>query len=86
MKATQRPTTRPLPASLKVSARKISWPRSLVPINAVIAALLAVSAALLLWIPFPIYFHAAGAALLVGIVIWQHMFAEVLLTKVEEVS
>ena len=56
------------------------------PINAVIAALLAVSAALLLWMPFPIYFHAAGAALLVGIVIWQRMFAEVVLTKVEEVS
>lgn len=55
------------------------------PINAVIAVLLAVSAALLLWTPFPIYFHAAGAALLVGIVVWQrsHVAAPAPLAKVE---
>ena len=28
-----------------------------------------------MWMPLPIYFHAAGAALLVGIVIWQRGFA-----------
>ncbi len=40
-------------------------------INAIIAAALVVSAALLMWTPFPIYYHIAGAAILFGIVIFQ---------------
>jgi hypothetical protein len=31
-----------------------------------------VSAFLLMWTPLPIYYHALGAALLVGIVFLQH--------------
>ena len=46
------------------------------PINAIIAVLLALSAALLMWMPLPIYFHAAGAALLAGVIVWQHQFAK----------
>ncbi len=42
------------------------------PLNAISAALLALSAALLLWTPLPIYAHAAGAALLATLVAWQH--------------
>ncbi len=45
------------------------------PINGVVAVLLAVAAGLLLWMPLPIYFHAAGAALLAGVVVWQRWFA-----------
>lgn len=40
-------------------------------INAIIAAALVVSAALLMWTPFPIYYHVAGATLLFAIVIFQ---------------
>ena len=40
-------------------------------INAVIAAALVISAALLMWTPFPIYYHIAGATLLLTIVIFQ---------------
>ena len=47
------------------------------PINGLIAVLLALSAGLLMWMPLPIYYHAAGAALLVGIVVWQRSFAGV---------
>ena len=35
MNDTQSPMTRPLPTSAKVKARKISWPRSRVPMKAV---------------------------------------------------
>jgi TRAP transporter 4TM/12TM fusion protein len=40
-------------------------------INLVIAGLLVVSAALLMWTPFPIYYHFAGAAILVSIIVFQ---------------
>ena len=40
-------------------------------INAGIAALLLVSATLLMWAPFPILYHLAGAAILFGIVFMQ---------------
>ncbi|MFL2856076.1 MAG: TRAP transporter large permease subunit, partial [Pseudohongiellaceae bacterium] len=40
-------------------------------INAIIAAALVVSAALLMWTPFPIHYHVAGATLLLAIVIFQ---------------
>ena len=40
-------------------------------INAIIAAALVVSAALLMWTPFPIYYHVAGATLLFAIVVFQ---------------
>jgi TRAP-type uncharacterized transport system fused permease subunit len=36
------------------------------------ALALLVSAFLLMWTPLPIYYHALGAALLVGIVFLQH--------------
>jgi len=41
------------------------------PLNAITAAMLAVSAALLLWAPFTVYHHLVGAALLLGVVLWQ---------------
>jgi len=41
-------------------------------INMLIAAGLAASAALLMWTPFPIYFHIAGAAILLTIIIFQN--------------
>jgi TRAP transporter 4TM/12TM fusion protein len=41
------------------------------PLNAITAAMLAVSAALLLWAPFTVYHHLAGAALLLSVVLWQ---------------
>ena len=41
-------------------------------INMLIAAGLATSAALLMWTPFPIYFHIAGAAILLSIIIFQN--------------
>lgn len=41
-------------------------------INAVIAALLLVSAILLMWTPFPISYHIVGAAILFGIVYMQN--------------
>ncbi len=47
-------------------------------INAVIAALLLVSAALLMWTPFPMVFHFAGAGILFGIVFMQNRAAKVL--------
>ncbi len=47
------------------------------PVNAPLAVLLAASAALLLWAPLPVYYHAAGATLLAGAIVWQHWFADV---------
>lgn len=41
-------------------------------INAAIAALLLVSATLLMWTPFPIIYHFVGAAILIGIVYMQN--------------
>jgi|TARA_B110000467_G_C17933450_1_gene271093 hypothetical protein len=41
-------------------------------INAGIAALLLVSATLLMWAPFPIIYHFIGAAILFGIVFMQN--------------
>ena len=40
-------------------------------INAAIAAALVVSAALLMWTPFPIYYHILGAAILLAILVMQ---------------
>ncbi len=40
-------------------------------INSVIAGLLLLSAALLMWTPFPIYLHVLGAAILLGIILYQ---------------
>ena len=40
-------------------------------LNAMTALLLVLSAVLLLWIPFGLWMHGAGAALLAGIVVWQ---------------
>ena len=40
-------------------------------LNAVTATLLLVSAAFLLWAPFGVAFHLAGAAMLTGVVAWQ---------------
>jgi hypothetical protein len=40
-------------------------------INIGIAALLLVSATLLMWTPFPIIYHVVGAAILFGIVFMQ---------------
>ncbi len=41
-------------------------------INLVIAGLLLLSATLLMWTPFPIYFHMVGAGILVAIVVMQN--------------
>ena len=41
-------------------------------LNLVTAALLAVSATLLLWMSLHIVFHAIGAALLIGVIYWQN--------------
>lgn len=41
-------------------------------LNAITAALLLVSAALLMWTPFPIYYHFVGAAILIAVVIKQN--------------
>ena len=41
-------------------------------INIVIAAGLAASAALLMWTPFPVYFHFAGAIILLSIIFFQN--------------
>jgi TRAP-type uncharacterized transport system fused permease subunit len=41
------------------------------PLSPVSAALLLLSAVLLLWVPFAFWTHLAGAALLAGIVFWQ---------------
>lgn len=41
------------------------------PLNLASAAMLAISAALLLWAPFTVYHHIAGAALLLAVVLWQ---------------
>ncbi|MCY4271003.1 MAG: TRAP transporter fused permease subunit [Gammaproteobacteria bacterium] len=46
------------------------------PINAPIAAGLAVSAGLLLWTPLPVAWHALGAALLAGVLAWQRYFGK----------
>lgn len=40
-------------------------------LNLLTAALLLVSAALLMWMPFGMFYHLAGAILLVGVVLWQ---------------
>jgi len=40
-------------------------------LNAVTAALLAVSAVLLMWAPFPVALHVLGGAILLGVVLWQ---------------
>ena len=40
-------------------------------INALIAALLLLSAILLLWTPFPIYYHLGGAVILIAIMLFQ---------------
>jgi TRAP transporter 4TM/12TM fusion protein len=41
-------------------------------INVLVAGLLLLSAALLMWTPFPIYFHFIGAVILVAIVVMQN--------------
>ncbi len=41
------------------------------PLNALTAAMLALSAALLLWPPLSTHYHVAGAVLLFGVVFWQ---------------
>ncbi len=41
-------------------------------INIMIAVGLATSAALLMWTPFPIYFHIAGATILLLIIFFQN--------------
>ncbi len=41
------------------------------PLGPVQALLLLVSAALLMWMPFPLYLHLLGAVLLAGVVIYQ---------------
>lgn len=41
-------------------------------INPLIAGLLLVSAALLMWTPFPIIYHMVGAAILIGIILMQN--------------
>ena len=41
-------------------------------INILIAAGLAASAALLMWTPFPIYLHVAGAIILLSIIFFQN--------------
>ena len=41
-------------------------------INLVIAAGLASSATLLMWTPFPIYYHVVGAAILLAIIFYQN--------------
>ena len=41
-------------------------------INLVIAAGLATSATLLMWTPFPIYYHVVGAAILLAIIFYQN--------------
>ena len=46
-------------------------------INVIIAAALVVSAALLMWTPFPFYFHFAGAVILVAIVLYQNRNASI---------
>lgn len=56
------------------------------PINAIIAVLLAVSATLLMWMPFPIYFHAAGAVLLAAIIFYQRAYVVAQVFKAEEVA
>lgn len=56
------------------------------PINAVIAVLLTVSAALLMWMPLPIYFHAAGAVLLAGIIFYQRAYGVAQISKAGEVA
>ena len=40
-------------------------------LNALSAVLLGISAALLMWMPFGILLHCVGAAILVGVIIWQ---------------
>jgi len=40
-------------------------------LNAFTGALLLLSAALLLWVPFGVLVHLVGAALLIGVVTWQ---------------
>ena len=41
-------------------------------INALTAAALFLSAVLLMWTPFPIYYHFAGAAILIAVIVMQH--------------
>lgn len=41
------------------------------PLNMVTAPMLAVSAVLLLWAPLTVYHHIVGAALLLGVILWQ---------------
>ena len=43
------------------------------PLNPISAAMLAVSALLLLWAPFAIYYHIVGVALLAAVIIWQRV-------------
>ena len=45
-------------------------------INALIASALLLSAALLMWAPLPIYYHFAGAAILIAIVVMQNRSAK----------
>jgi TRAP transporter 4TM/12TM fusion protein len=40
-------------------------------LNFITAALLIVSAALLMWTPFGLFYHLAGAAILLGVILWQ---------------
>ena len=47
-------------------------------INAIIATALVVSAALLMWTPFPFYFHLAGAAILATIIFYQNRSASII--------
>tara|TARA_B100001996_G_scaffold378921_1_gene363829 strand:+ start:2600 stop:4615 length:2016 start_codon:yes stop_codon:yes gene_type:complete len=46
-------------------------------INALIAVALVLSAVLLMWTPFPVYFHFAGAAILLTIIFYQSRSASV---------
>jgi len=41
-------------------------------LTAITAGLLLVSAALLMWTPFPIYYHMVGAVILIAIIIKQN--------------
>jgi TRAP transporter 4TM/12TM fusion protein len=49
-------------------------------INVLIAIALVISAILLMWAPFPIYFHLAGAAILLTIMFYQNRSASIIST------
>lgn len=55
---------------LYAAAGLLQW-RLEQPLNWLSAALLAVSAGLLLWAPLPVTLHVAGAAILLGVIVWQ---------------